>query len=215
MAPREFTFNEEEALTNRVLTVTELTRAVRSLLENAIGDVRVEGEIGNYRQHASGHQYFTLKDEHCQVSCVLFRRPYQKAVKQIPLEDGMQVQVRGTLTVYEARGQYQVNVTFVEVAGAGLLQAKFEALKRRLADEGLFAADRKRPLPRVPRVIGIVTSPTGAAIRDMLNILDRRAPWIRILIYPVRVQGDGAALEVIEALRYFNRSELDGVPVPE
>ncbi len=213
--PREFTFDQSAAPTVRVLTVTELTRNVRNILEGAIGEVTVEGEIGNYRRQASGHQYFTLKDEQCQVSCVLFRRPYQRSLKQVPLEDGIQVQVHGILTVYEARGQYQINVSSVQVAGAGLLQAKFEALKRKLSDEGLFATDRKRPLPRFPGVIGIITSPTGAAIRDMLNILERRAPWIRILVYPVRVQGEGAATELLEALRYFNESALGEVPLPD
>ncbi len=215
MEPREFAFEEVEPSTSRVLTVTELTRTIRTVLEGAIGEVTVEGEIGNYRRQASGHQYFTLKDEQCQVQCVLFRRPYQRALKQVPLVDGMQVQVRGTLTVYEARGQYQINVSSVQVAGAGLLQAKFEALKRKLSDEGLFATDRKRSLPRFPRIVGIITSPTGAAIRDMLNILERRAPWIRILIYPVRVQGEGAAPELIEALRYLNEPGPGEVPVPD
>jgi exodeoxyribonuclease VII large subunit len=215
MESREFSFDDFESPTSRVLTVTELTRSIRSVLESAIGDLTVEGEIGSYRRHASGHQYFTLKDAQCQVSCVLFRRPYQRPLKQVPLEDGMQVQVRGTLTVYEARGQYQINVSSVQLAGAGLLQAKFEALKRKLADEGLFAADRKRSLPRFPRLVGIITSPTGAAIRDILTVLERRAPWIQILIYPVRVQGEGSALEIMEALRYFNSTVPTGHHVPD
>ncbi|HWB60239.1 MAG TPA: exodeoxyribonuclease VII large subunit, partial [Chthoniobacteraceae bacterium] len=175
-----------------VFTVTELTRSIRSYLEMEIGQVWVEGEVSNYRKQPSGHQYFTLKDEKCQLACVRFFRPGMPTLRQTALEDGMHVQVRGMLTVYEARGQYQLNVNLVQAAGAGLLQAKFEALKKKLEAEGLFDEARKRALPEFPEVIGIVTSPTGAAIRDMLNILQRRAPWVRIVINPVRVQGEGA-----------------------
>jgi len=194
-----------------ILNVSQLTRVVRELLEGAIGEVWVEGEISNFRKQASGHQYFTLKDERSQISCVLFFRPGLR-YQTIPLSDGMQVQVRGTLTVYEARGQYQINVQQVQVAGAGLLQAKFEALKRRLADEGLFDPAHKKEIPRFPQRIGIVTSPTGAAIRDMLNILHRRAPWLPIVIWPARVQGEGAAQEIAEGVRKFNRREETGLP---
>ena len=135
-----------------------------------MGFVWVEGEISNYRKQASGHQYFTLKDAQCQLACVLFARPGQWR-KMIPLSDGMQVQVRGAMTVYEARGQYQLNVQLVQAGGAGLLQAKFEALKRKLEAEGMFDPARKRGLPRFPTMIAIVTSPTGAALRDMLIFL--------------------------------------------
>ena len=189
----------------RVLTVSELTRTVRATLEDKIGVVWVEGEISNYRKQPSGHQYFTLKDEQSQVACVWFARGGLR-LKQAVLADGMHVQVRGALTVYEARGQYQLNVQTVQAAGAGLLQAKFEALKRKLEAEGLFDPARKQPLPRFPAVIGLVTSPTGAALRDMLNILARRAPWVRVVISPVRVQGQGAALEIAAAL-----AELGGL----
>lgn len=199
----------------RVFSVTELTRAVRTVLEGAIGEVQVEGEIGSYRQQTSGHQYFTLKDERCQIACVLFRRGRSGGLSQIPLEEGMQVRVRGQLTVYEARGQYQIVVSSVQAGGVGLLQARFEALKRKLDAEGLFAPDRKQSLPRFPKVLGIVTSPTGAAIRDMLNILRRRAPWIRILVNPVRVQGDGAATEIAAAVREFNDWKRNGLPKPD
>jgi exodeoxyribonuclease VII large subunit len=133
-------------------------------------------------------------------------------LKQIPLADGMQVQVRGSMTVYEARGQYQLNVQLAQAGGAGLLQAKFEALKRKLEAEGLFDPARKRALPRFPASIGIVTSPTGAALRDMLNILARRAPWARVVIGPARVQGDGAAAEIAAAVETFNRFEAMGLP---
>ncbi|HWL54043.1 MAG TPA: exodeoxyribonuclease VII large subunit [Chthoniobacteraceae bacterium] len=186
----------------RVHTVTEVTRAVREVIEGVIGEIWVEGEICNHRKQASGHQYFTLKDDRCQLPCVLFYRPGLRHAAP-PLSNGMQVHVRGNMTVYEARGQYQMNVGLVMAAGAGLLAAKFEALKRKLEGEGLFDPARKRPLPRFPKTIGIVTSPSGAAIRDLLNILERRAPWIRVLIAPVRVQGSGAAAEIAAAIRAF------------
>src|SRR5437870_9157816 len=185
--------------TARVLTVTELTRQIRGTLETKFAAVWVRGEISNYKQHASGHQYFTLKDQRAQISCVIWRDT-MLAPRQ-PLADGAQVQVFGTVTVFEARGQYQLNVQIIQPRGVGLLQAKFEALKRKLEAEGLFAPERKRPLPKFPRRIGIVTSPTGAAIRDMLNVLRRRAPWLQILISPVHVQGTGAAQEIAVAIR--------------
>lgn len=187
-----------------VFSVTEVTRVVRGVLEAALEDVWVQGEISNYRLQASGHQYFTLKDAECQLACVRFARPGMWR-KNIALQDGMQVQVRGRLTVYEARGQYQLNVSVIQPAGAGLLQAKFEALKRKLAAEGLFDQERKRALPRFPRALGIVTSPSGAALRDMLNVLERRAPWLRVVISSARVQGDGAAAEIITAIRDMER----------
>ena len=198
--------------TPRILSVTELTRTVRDLLEGTIGEVWVEGEVCNYRKQSSGHQYFTLKDDRCQLPCVLFYRPGLRHAT-VPLADGMLIHARGLITVYEARGQYQMNVTLVQAAGAGLLAAKFEALKRKLAAEGLFDAARKRTLPPFPKAIGIVTSPTGAAIRDMLNILHRRAPWIRIVINPARVQGAGAAAEIAAAVAEFNSGALPGGPV--
>lgn len=199
----------------RVYSVTEITRAVRAALEEEVGVVWVEGEISNYRKQASGHQYFTLKDAGSQLACVLFAARGGGAWrKQVPLADGMQVQVRGALTVYEARGQYQLNVQLVQAGGAGLLQAKFEALKRKLEAEGLFDADRKRALPKFPAAIALVTSPTGAALRDILNILGRRAPWVRVVIVPVRVQGDGTAEEIAAAVEEVNRfAELGVSPV--
>src|SRR5437870_9685461 len=185
--------------TSKVFTVSELTRNIRGTLETKFGAVWVQGEISNYKQHASGHQYFTLKDQRAQIACVIWRDAM--APLRQPLVDGVQVQVYGTVTVFEARGQYQLNVQILQPRGLGLLQAKFEALKRKLEAEGLFAAERKRPLPKFPRQIGIVTSPTGAAIRDILNVLKRRAPWLQILINPVRVQGTGAAQESAVAIR--------------
>src|ERR1041384_3489621 len=185
----------------KVLTVAELTRAIRGLLETRFGAVWVQGEISNYKKHPSGHQYFTLKDNRAAISCVIFRNTLPPFPK--PLGDGTQVQVYGNISVFEARGQYQLSVQILQPRGLGLLQAKFEALKRKLETEGLFASERKRSLPKFPRRIGIVTSPSGAAIRDMLNVLRRRASWLQILINPVRVQGTGAAQEIAVAIREF------------
>ncbi len=185
--------------TARVLSVAELTRSIRNLLENRFGAVWVQGEISNYKKHPSGHQYFTLKDQRAAINCVIFRNTLPPF--PTPLTDGMQVQVMGHLTVFEARGQYQLSVQILQSRGLGLLQAKFEALKRKLEAEGLFEPTRKRPLPKFPRRIGIVTSSSGAAIQDILNILQRRAPGVEVLISPVRVQGVGAALEIATAIR--------------
>src|SRR5438132_4063122 len=183
----------------RVLTVAELTRAIRGTLETKFGAVWVQGEISNYKQHPSGHQYFTLKDSRAQIACVIFRNA-PISLRQ-PLADGAQVQVYGNVSVFEARGQYQLSVEIVQPRGLGLLQAKFEALKRKLEAEGLFDPARKKLLPKFPKRIGIVTSPSGAAIRDILNILRRRARGIEILINPVRVQGAGAPTEIALALQ--------------
>jgi exodeoxyribonuclease VII large subunit len=185
--------------TSKVLTVSELTRSIRGTLETKFRAVWVQGEISNYKLHPSGHQYFTLKDQRTQIACVIWRDTVSPPRQ--PLVDGSQVQVYGTVTVFEARGQYQLNVHILQPRGVGLLQAKFEALKRKLEVEGLFAAERKRPLPKFPRRIGIITSPSGAAIRDMMNVLRRRAPWLQILINPVRVQGTGAAQKIAVAIR--------------
>ncbi len=192
----------DECVTS-VLTVTELTRRLREILETRIGSVWVEGEVSNFRKQSSGHQYFTLKDQRAQLSCVMFARSYG-AQSKVQLADGMHVQVFGPITVYEARGQYQMTVQLVQQRGQGALQAKFEALKRKLEAEGLFEASRKRTLPRFPRKIAIVTSPSGAALQDMLNILQRRSPWLRILICPVRVQGAGAAQEIALMIQRVN-----------
>jgi len=185
--------------TAKVFSVGELTRQIRGTLETKFGAVWVQGEISNYKLHPSGHQYFTLKDQRAQISCVIWRDTI--APPRQSLVDGTQVQAYGTVTVFEARGQYQLNVQILQPRGVGLLQAKFEALKRKLEAEGLFAQERKRPLPKFPRRIGIVTSTSGAAIRDMLNVLRRRAPWLQIIVNPVRVQGTGAAQEIAVAVR--------------
>ncbi len=185
--------------TSKVFTVGELTRQIRGTLETKYGAVWVQGEISNYRPQPSGHRYFTLKDQRAAISCVIFRNTLPPSAP--PIADGAQVQVYGNVTVFEARGQYQLNVQILQTRGAGLLQAKFEALKRKLEAEGLFDAGRKRALPKFPNRIGIVTSPSGAAIRDILNVLQRRAPNVQVLVSPVRVQGIGAAAEIATAIK--------------
>jgi exodeoxyribonuclease VII large subunit len=191
-----------------ILTVSELTRVVREVLEGRIGEVWVEGEISNYRKQSSGHHYFTLKDDRAQLACVMFARSYG-AQTRMPLADGMQVQVYGQVTVYEARGQYQLIIRLLQPKGQGVLQAKFEALKQKLQAEGLFDPDRKRSLPKFPRRVALVTSPTGAAVQDMINILRRRSPWLSILICPVRVQGEGAALEISRTIDYVSSRAVE------
>ncbi|HRK12833.1 MAG TPA: exodeoxyribonuclease VII large subunit [Prosthecobacter sp.] len=195
-----------------ILTVSQLTREIREVLEGRVGSVWVEGEISNHRLQTSGHQYFTLKDEGSQVSCVLFRGAARMASR---LRDGDQVQVFGGVSVYEPRGQYQLVVRQVRMKGQGGLQARFEALKKKLFAEGLFDEAVKRPIPRVPQTVALVTSPTGAAIQDMLNILTRRAPWVRVLVFPVRVQGQGVEQETIRALEILNNAESRGLPRPD
>src|SRR5881398_1666670 len=197
--------------TSKIFTVAELTRQIRGTLEARFGAVWVQGEVSNYKLHPSGHQYFTLKDQRAQIACVIWRDTMLPPRQ--PLIDGAQVQVYGTVTVFEARGQYQFNVEVVQPRGLGLLQAKFEALKRKLEAERLFDPARKRPLPKFPRRIGIITSPSGAAIRDMLNVLRRRAPWLQILINPVRVQGSGAAQEIAVAIRELAKPNENFAPV--
>ena len=191
--------------TSKVFTVAELTRQIRGTLETRFGAVWVQGEISNYRPQPSGHRYFTLKDQRAAISCVIFRNTLPP--DSPPIADGAQIQVYGNVTVFEARGQYQLNVQILQTRGAGLLQAKFEALKRKLEAEGLFDPVRKRALPKFPRRIGIVTSPSGAAIRDMLNVLRRRAPNVQVLINPVRVQGIGAAAEIATAIKELARAD--------
>ncbi len=197
--------------TAKMFTVAELTRAIRGTLETKFGAVWVQGEISNYKLHPSGHQYFTLKDQRAQIACVIFRNTLPP--RETPLADGAQVQVYGNVSVFEARGQYQLSVQILQTRGAGLLQAKFDALKRKLEAEGLFASERKRPLSKFPMRIGIVTSPSGAAIRDMLNVLARRAPGIAILINPVHVQGTGAAAEIAAAIRELGAPSSDWPPI--
>jgi exodeoxyribonuclease VII large subunit len=186
----------------KVLSVSELTSQIRGLLEKQIGQIWVGGEITNLRLQSSGHMYFTLKDVGAQLSCVLFSR--ERVTHREQIADGQKVLLQGDVTVYEARGQYQLIVRAVELQGVGALQAAFEKLKQKLAAEGLFAPERKRPLPLYPQRIGLVTSPTGAAIRDVIHVIQRRNPGLEIILAPCRVQGDGAAREVATAIQLLN-----------
>jgi exodeoxyribonuclease VII large subunit len=188
--------------TRKVLSVSELTAQVKRLLEKSVSSVWVTGEVTNLRAQSSGHMYFTLKDAAAQLSCVLFSR--EKVSHRELLADGQKVLLQGDVTVYEARGQYQLIVRAVELQGVGALQIAFEKLKQKLAAEGLFAPERKRPLPKYPQRIGLVTSPTGAAIRDVLNVIQRRNPGLEIILAPCRVQGEGAAEEIAAAIRLLN-----------
>jgi exodeoxyribonuclease VII large subunit len=181
-----------------VLSVSELTRKIKLLLERDIGQVTISGEISNFHRHSSGHLYFTLKDDQAQLSAVMFRGAALSTFFRP--ENGMEVVCRGTISVYEPRGQYQLIVSDMQPRGAGALQAAFERLRKRLHEEGLFDEDRKRPLPPYPRRIALVTSPTGAAIRDMISVIHRRNPSIEIVVVPVQVQGAGAAEQIARAI---------------
>jgi len=181
-----------------VFSVTELTRRVKSLLESGVGSVWVAGEISNLRVPSSGHMYFTLKDERSQIAAVMFRTRNQSL--RIRPENGLEFVVHGLVTVYEARGQYQIIVDRMEPCGVGALQLAFEQLKKKLSEEGLFDESHKVAIPALPRRIGLVTSPTGAAIRDILSVIRRRFSGVHLLLYPVRVQGDEAPNEIVEAI---------------
>lgn len=187
----------------QVYTVTHLTRQIKELLENSFPRLWVEGELSNFKRHTSGHLYFTLKDENAQISCAMWR--FRAGTLLFAPESGMKVLLEGDVQVYEKGGNYQLIVQQMQPAGVGALQLAFEQLKRKLHAEGLFDAAHKKPLPAFPERIGVITSPTGAAIRDIISVLTRRFPGIEILLYPVRVQGDGAAQEIAEAIADFNR----------
>jgi exodeoxyribonuclease VII large subunit len=185
----------------KVWTVSQLTTRIRELLTAAFSSIWVEGEVSNFKEAQSGHLYFTLKDDSSQVKCVCFRNAAMR-LKFRP-EDGLKARVRGSISVYEPRGEYQIYVEHIEPVGVGELQLAFEQLKKKLGEEGLFDVARKKPLPMLPRRIGVITSRSGAALRDILRILRRRFPNVRVLIYPVRVQGEGAAGEIATALKFF------------
>lgn len=189
----------------RIWHVRDLVSTVRTQLERDYRDVWVEGEISNYRPADSGHLYFTLKDGESQLRIVMFRM--QARLMRFKPENGMQVLVRGRVTIYEGRGELQVMAEYMEPMGAGALQVAFEQLKAKLAAEGLFDSARKKPLPALPKRIGIVTSPRGAAIQDMLNVLRRRHESVNIIIYPAQVQGESAPSEVASGIRWFNQQE--------
>src|SRR5579864_3842686 len=200
----QLTFNLQPE--RRSLTVSELTARIRDLLAKNFVDVLVEGEVSNCREAQSGHIYFTLKDAKAQIKCVCFRNQAMR-LKCRP-GDGLKLIVRGSISVYEPRGEYQIYVEHIEPSGVGALQFAFEQLKKRLEAEGLFDEARKKPLPVMPRCIGVVTSPGGAAVRDIIRILRRRFSNLHLMVYPVRVQGDGAAEDIVAALKYFSRKQL-------
>jgi exodeoxyribonuclease VII large subunit len=193
----------EQGKSRKVYGVAELNRRVKELLECQLGMMWVEGQVTGLRRQASGHLYFSIKDEKGQLSCALFRGVDLE--NRMLLEDGTQVLLQGQITLFEARGQYQLIVRKVELQGQGALQIKFEKLKRKLESEGLFAQERKQLLPCFPVQVGLVTSPTGAAIRDILHIVQRRNPSLRFVLVPCRVQGETAAAEMAEAIRRLNR----------
>lgn len=191
-----------------ILSISDITRRIKTTLEQSFTNLTLQGEISNFKHHSSGHLYFTLKDEGAQIQAVMWR-------SRVPglfftPQDGMKVVARGNITVYEVRGVYQLDVQQLQPLGVGDLQIAFEKLKQKLLSEGLFEQSHKQPLPRFPRRIGLVTSPTGAAVRDMIHVIGRRNPSVELVLCPVRVQGEGAAEEIAEAVDECNRyGELD------
>ncbi|TBW33263.1 exodeoxyribonuclease VII large subunit [Azotobacter chroococcum] len=196
-------------LDREILTVSQLNGRARLLLEDVFAQVWVEGEISNLARPASGHLYFTLKDRQAQVRCALFRQNALR-VREI-LRDGLAVRVRGKVSLYEGRGDFQLILDLLEPAGDGALRLAFEALKERLAAEGLFAAGRKRPLPAHPQRIGIVSSPTGAVIRDIVSVFRRRAPQVELTLVPTAVQGREAVAQIVHALELADRQGFDAL----
>jgi exodeoxyribonuclease VII large subunit len=186
----------------QILTVSQLNRQSRLLLESRFFTVWVEGEISNFKHHSSGHIYLTLKDESAQISAAFFSQ-YHRGLR-FELKDGLKILAFCRVSIYEARGQYQLYIERVEPQGVGALQLAFQQLKERLAKEGLFQEERKRPIPRFPKIVGVITSPTGAAIQDILNVVNRRFCGTHILLYPVKVQGEGAAQEIAAAIEAMN-----------
>ena len=199
---------ESEATAPKIYTVMEINRQARLVIEGQFSGIWLEGEISNLKYHTSGHIYLSLKDSASQINAAFFSRSNQNLKFQ--LKDGLKVVAFGRLSLYEARGQYQFYIDRVEPKGLGALQLAFQQLKEKLQNEGLFETERKRPIPRFPGTIGIVTSPTGAAIRDMLNVLNRRSRCTRILLNPVKVQGEGAAEEIARAI-----DEMNSLPAGE
>ena len=187
----------------KIYTVTEITREIRSILEENFPGVWVEGEVSNYLHHSSGHRYFSLKDENAQIRCTLWR--FRGDGLQFELTDGMKVMAWGSITVYERNGQYQLDVIELIPAGVGKLEIAFQKLKEKLFQEGLFDEEHKKPIPQFPETIGVVTSPTGAAVRDIIKIIQSRFPSVKIIVNPVRVQGEEAADEIAQAIWEFNK----------
>ena len=194
-----------------ILTVSQITQAIKLCLEAAFPMVWLQGEISNCKPHSSGHIYFSLKDSHAQITAVMWRQ--EAALLKTPLKDGMQILVRGTINVYPNRGNYQIVVYEMKPVGLGELLLKLEELKQKIHQLGWFKKEYKKPLPRMPKRIGIITSPTGAAIQDILNILKRRGADLQVLLNPVRVQGEGAAQEIAKAIQFFNQHQLVDVMI--
>jgi exodeoxyribonuclease VII large subunit len=204
----QLSFLEQLARERRALTVSEFTARIKALVETEFFQVWIEGEISNFKRHSSGHWYFSLKDEAASLRCASYRM--QNRLIRFQPDDGLHVRARGRITIYEPRGEYQLIVEHLEPVGLGALQLAFDQLKSRLAAEGLFESSRKRPLPLLPRCVGVVTSPTGAALRDILRVIRRRNQALNILISPARVQGEGAAIEIVRALKLLNfRKDVD------
>jgi exodeoxyribonuclease VII large subunit len=193
------------------LTVSEITKNIKILLEESFSQISVIGEISNFKSHYSGHWYFNLKDSDAVISCTMWKG-LNSFVFFTP-QDGMKVVVNGKLTVYPPRGNYQIDVRSMKPAGTGELQAAFEALKQKLASEGLFEEEHKKPIPEIPEKIGIVTAIDGAALRDMISVAKRRFPLLELVIAPARVQGSGAAEEITAAIKQLNRTDVDVIIV--
>lgn len=203
-------FSDIPAKESKALSVTQLVRKMKRAIESGVGKLWIEGEVSNLKMQASGHWYFSLKDDGSQIQCAIFNARRKEGSEA--LEDGLKVKIFADATIYEPRGQLQLIVEKIETSGLGDLQARFEALKRKLLAEGLFDPSRKVALPVFPRTIGIVTSPTGAAIQDILNILNRRAPWVQPVLFPVRVQGKGVEHEIANAIQKLNQPKTYGYP---
>ena len=189
---------------NTAITVGELTRQIKEILEGSFSQLWVEGEISNYIHHSSGHMYFTLKDDEAEIRCAMFKGNNQYL--RFKPENGMKVLLSGRISVYAPRGQYQLISTRLEPAGLGTLFLAFEALKKRLSAEGLFDDEFKKPLPKIPETIGLITSKTGAAVKDIINVLGRRAPYVKLILQPTLVQGDEAAADIVNAIQEMDTS---------
>jgi exodeoxyribonuclease VII large subunit len=198
------------ASVGRAYTVSGLTALARQVLEDALPTLWVSGEVTNWKRNPNGHCYFSLRDHESQIRCVMFRAEAQR-LPAYP-EEGMQVKAMGTLTVFEKRGEFQFVVRELDgLRSGGLWKLAFEKLKKKLEQEGLLAAERKRPLPRFPATVGVVTSPVGAALHDVLHVIERRAPWTRVVFSPAKVQGDGAAIDIARAIGLFSRTNVADV----
>ncbi len=203
-------FSDLPEKTTKALSVTQLVRKMKRAIEAGVGKLWIEGEVSNLRKQSSGHWYFSLKDDSAQIQCAMFGARNKEGSEF--LSDGTLVKAYADATVYAARGQLQLVVERAELAGQGGLQAKFEALKQKLKLEGLFDQARKKSLPRFPQTIGLITSPTGAALQDMRNVLQRRAPWVQLVLYPVRVQGRGSERELARAIQRLNQPDAYNLP---